>query len=123
MTGSLGTDVSYQTHRQKTGSRTLKGCVPVDKLSNAGNNDMGDRVTRQFAFLCRWQEQRSEPDMLDEYDFISGIPGKYAKRYADGCNVVILDPDVAKIFPDSESANDSLRALAEIIRRREKRGA
>jgi len=61
--------------------------------------------------------------MLDEYDFKSGIPGKYAKRYADGCNVVILDPDVAKIFPDSESVNDSLRALAEIIRRREKRGA
>jgi len=69
------------------------------------------------------RENEPEPDMLDEYDFRSGVRGKYAKRYADGCNVVILDPDVAKVFPDSESVNDSLRALAEIIRRREKRGA
>ena len=59
--------------------------------------------------------------MLDEYDFSKGTRGKYARRYAAGSNVVVLDPDVAEIFPDSESANEALRALAGIVRRREAR--
>ncbi len=56
-------------------------------------------------------------EMLSEYDFRLGSRGKYAKRYADGTNVVVLDPDVAEAFPDSESVNDALRALARIARR------
>jgi len=55
--------------------------------------------------------------MLDEYDFRGGVRGKYAARYAEGSNVVVLDPDVAQVFPDTESVNRALRALAEIIRR------
>jgi len=58
--------------------------------------------------------------MLDEYDFRGGVRGKYAARYAEGSNVVLLDPDVAKVFPDAESVNQALRALAEIIRRQSK---
>jgi len=59
-------------------------------------------------------------EMREEYDFSGGVRGKYAKRYREGCNVVVLDPDVAKVFPDSESVNRSLRDLARIIRRRER---
>jgi len=55
--------------------------------------------------------------MLDEYDFSLGVRGKYAKRYAEGTNVVVLAPDVAALFPDAESVNDALRALAQIARR------
>ena len=64
------------------------------------------------------KEQNSErdPDLLDEYDFSGGVRGKYAERYARGTNVVVLDPDVAKVFSDSESVNQALRALAGIIR-------
>lgn len=61
-----------------------------------------------------------DPDMLDEYDFSKGVQGKYAKRYAEGTNVVVIDPDVAKIFPDHDSVNQALRSLAEIIRRQKK---
>jgi hypothetical protein len=43
------------------------------------------------------------------------VRGKYAARFAEGANVVVLDPDVAEVFPDSESVNQALRALAEII--------
>ena len=60
---------------------------------------------------------RNDPDMLEEYDFSKGIRGKYAKRYAEGTNVVVLDPDVAKYFPDHKAVNDSLRSLIAIIRR------
>ena len=53
--------------------------------------------------------------MLDEYDFSSGVRGKYVVRFAKGSNVVVLDPDVARVFADSESVNQALRALARII--------
>lgn len=56
-----------------------------------------------------------DPEMLDEYDFSGGVRGKYAGRFASGSNVVVLDPDVAQVFKDSESVNKALRALAGII--------
>ena len=49
--------------------------------------------------------------MKDEYDFSKGERGKYAKQYAAGTNVILLDPDVAKQFPSSESVNKALRTL------------
>jgi hypothetical protein len=59
------------------------------------------------------QEANSDrdPEMLDEYDFSKGVRGKYADRFAQGSNVVVLDPDVAQVFTDSESVNQALRAL------------
>jgi hypothetical protein len=60
-------------------------------------------------------------EMLDDYDFGSGVRGKYAERYQKGSNVIVLDPDVAKVFSDRESVNEALRALAKIIRRRGKK--
>ncbi|MBD0319748.1 MAG: hypothetical protein ICV87_05405 [Gemmatimonadetes bacterium] len=50
--------------------------------------------------------------MLPEYDFSAGVRGKYAERYPRASTVVVLDPDVAAVFPDSESVNCALRALA-----------
>ena len=61
-----------------------------------------------------------EPDMLEEYDFSDAVQGKYAKRYAQGTNVVVIEPDVAKIFPDHDSVNQALRSLADIIKRQKK---
>ena len=63
---------------------------------------------------------RKDPDMLKEYDFSRGIRGKYAKRYAEGTNVVVIEPDVAKFFSDHDSVNQALRSLAEIIKRQKK---
>ncbi len=56
-------------------------------------------------------------EMLPEYDFSHGVRGKYAWRYAKGSNVVVLEADVAKVFPNSEAVNSSLRSLAQIIHR------
>jgi len=60
--------------------------------------------------------------MLNEYDFSKGVRGKYAKRYAAGTNVVVLLPDVAEVFPDSESVNEALRVLLKIARQQTKKG-
>jgi len=55
----------------------------------------------------------SDQDTLrDEYpeDLIkSGVRGKYTKSYREGTNIVLIDPDLQKIFPDSETVNRALR--------------
>jgi hypothetical protein len=63
---------------------------------------------------------KNDPDLLEEYDFTGGVRGKYAKRYAEGTNVVVIDPDVAEYFPDHESVNEALRGLTEIIKRQKR---
>jgi len=63
---------------------------------------------------------KNDPDMLEEYDFSGGIRGKYAVRYAQGTNIVAIDPDIIEYFPDNESVNNALRSLAAIIKRRVK---
>jgi len=64
---------------------------------------------------------RRDPDLLAEYDFSQGVRGKYAQRYAEGTNLVMLSPDVAEFFPDSEAVNAALRALVDIARKSTKR--
>jgi hypothetical protein len=50
--------------------------------------------------------------MRDEYDFSNAVrTTKYADRYANGTNLVLLEPDVYKAFPDSESVNEALRLI------------
>src|SRR4030065_1861280 len=56
--------------------------------------------------------------MRAEYDFSKGVRGKYAKRFAEGSNVVVLDPDVAGVFPDSKIVNETLRAVAPAAHKR-----
>ena len=66
------------------------------------------------------KKMKNDPDMLEEYDFSRGVRGKYAKRYAAGTNVVVIDPDVAEYFPDHDSVNEALRSLATINKRQRK---
>lgn len=51
------------------------------------------------------------------YDFSGGVRGKYARRFARGANVVVLEPDVARNFPDSKAVNEALRALSRVAQR------
>jgi hypothetical protein len=44
-----------------------------------------------------------------EYDLRGGVRGKYFERYKAGTNVVLLEPDVAKVFRDSATVNEALR--------------
>jgi hypothetical protein len=64
------------------------------------------------------KKMQKNRDMLEEYDFSKGIQGKYAKKYTEGTNVVVIEPDVAKFFPDHDSVNEALRSLAAIIKKR-----
>ena len=66
-------------------------------------------------------ETQTGDEMRPEYDFSEGVRGKYAQRYADGSNVVVLDPDVARLFPNGQTVNETLRAIAEIVNIQERR--
>ena len=66
------------------------------------------------------KNKKENEEMLDEYDFSQGEKGKYFKKYQEGSNVVVLDPDVAKVFKDRRLVNESLRALVKIIKLKEK---
>jgi len=70
------------------------------------------------------KKKRKESDLDDEmrpeYD-VSKIkfvgPGIYAKRYRSGTNLVLLESDVRKFFPDDESVNEALRVIAKVAKR------
>ena len=55
-------------------------------------------------------------DIQPEYDFSKGIRGKHYEAYRKGANVVFLDPDVSKVFRDSESVNRALRLLLKLAK-------
>lgn len=73
--------------------------------------------------MSETQNNMADPDMKAEYDFSKGIRGKYAQRYAEGTNVVVLAPDVAALFPTSEAVNTALRGLIALARQTVKTSA
>ena len=62
---------------------------------------------------------RDADTMRPEYDFSKAVRGKYHTKYLESTNVVVLHPDVAAGFKNSEAVNDALRALLRIVRRAE----
>jgi len=63
------------------------------------------------------QENKPDQDeMRPEYDIRGGVRGKYYERYQKGTNVVVLDPDVAAVFRDSQSVNQALRLLIDVAK-------
>jgi hypothetical protein len=66
-----------------------------------------------------------DPDrdaMRGHYDFSGGVRGVTAARYAQGSNLVLIDPEVADLFPVGPSINEALKALAALIRSRRASG-
>lgn len=63
------------------------------------------------------KEIRDELRPEYEFDYSKAVRGKYYRRLLkEGTNVVILEPDVAKVFADSAAVNDALRSLIDLTR-------
>ena len=59
-------------------------------------------------------------EMRPEYrleDLGPGVRGKYLAVYREGTNLVLLSPDVAKVFPTEEVVNEALRSLIEVAQK------
>jgi hypothetical protein len=60
------------------------------------------------------RKRKASEELRPEYDLAQlkgGMRGKYVQRYRSGTNLVLLSPDVAEHFPDTQSVNSALRAL------------
>ena len=58
----------------------------------------------------------SKDELLPEYDLSQlrgGVRGKYYAEAQAGTNLVLIEPDLAKVFPDSAAVNRALRVVAE----------
>lgn len=61
--------------------------------------------------------RKSDGELRAEYDFSGGIRGKHAKRYAEGTNIIRLDPQVSEFFHNDErSVNQFLRSVIQVLK-------
>lgn len=63
---------------------------------------------------------KKSDELRPEYrreDLGPGIRGKYFESYQEGTNLVLLNPDVAKVFPTEEAVNEALRSLIDLAER------
>lgn len=87
-------------------------------MKKANNRPSKKAVAKRYSTSVKRKVVRKD-DMLDDYSFLDWSKaerGKYAKRYAEGTNVVLIEPDLTDVFPNANSVNRALRALAEVIR-------
>ena len=71
------------------------------------------RPPRNKDNMRKAQTTKPDKEMLPEYDFTGGVRGKYAARFAQGTNIVILSPEMAKLFPSSREVEVALRKYVE----------
>ncbi|HVO88190.1 MAG TPA: hypothetical protein VMV45_06585 [Casimicrobiaceae bacterium] len=72
----------------------------------------------------RKELKRTKSELREEYDLSElrgGIRGKYYQRAIGRSNLVLIDPGLAEVFPDSRSVNRALRVLADAARATNKR--
>ena len=62
------------------------------------------------------QRTKTDDDMKPEYDFTGAVRGKHHRAYKAGTNLILLEPDVAKVFKDSAQVNRALRMLLEVAK-------
>ena len=85
----------------------LPGRNREESQGGAGSAGVVESTELKDANRKKALPKRRKVEMRAEYDFSGGLRGEYATAYRRGTNVVLLDPDLAKAFPDSKSANDS----------------
>jgi hypothetical protein len=83
------------------------------------------RLNWYESFLCKIELKKKPDDQLQpEYDLKSllkeGVRGKYTARYQEGTNLVLLEPEVAKAFPNEKAVNDALKLVIKLTRIQEK---
>lgn len=85
----------------------MKRRPPDDPLASVCEGDQIRRDERPPSTSSR----PDDAEMRPHYDFIGGVRGKYAAQFPAGCIAVVLDPDVAEVFPDAAAVNEALRNL------------
>ena len=69
----------------------------------------------------RRRQSEDKDTMRPEYDFSRGVRGKHAAKYAQGTNVVVLEPDVKREFRTTQQVNETLRAVSKLLQQERRR--
>lgn len=62
---------------------------------------------------------KTSDELRSEYDLpqlAGGVRGKYYRRARAGTNIVVIEPDLAKVFPDGAAVNRALRVMADAVK-------
>ena len=99
-------------------SRLVVGCTPRGRQGHESSAPDSPRAKRDGNMKTNKAKKRSADadTMRPDNDFSKAVRGVTAVRYAQGTNVVLLDPDVAEFFPDSQAVNEALRTFARLAR-------
>jgi hypothetical protein len=66
------------------------------------------------------KQTEQNDELRPEYDLKSllkdGVRGKYAARYNAGTNLVLLEPEVAKAFPNDKAVNEALKLVIKLTK-------
>src|SRR5881409_2276327 len=89
---------------------------PIHASSAQGSPRNASGVNMKKSRSRRVPHNEDTDTLRPEYDWSRAVRGVTAARYAQGTNLVLLDPDVAKVFPDSRAVNEALRTLARLAR-------
>lgn len=80
---------------------------------------MEEPLRNEKHMKAKSKEEKTD-DLRPEYELREllevGVQGKYAGRYREGTNVVLLDEDVAEAFPTDESVNEALRLVIQLTK-------
>ncbi|MBK9005800.1 MAG: hypothetical protein IPM31_02280 [Anaerolineae bacterium] len=72
------------------------------------------------------KKSKLSDELRPEYDLKSllkgGMRGKYAARYRAGTNIVLLEPEVAKAFPNEKAVNEALKLVMKLKKVQEEAG-
>ena len=102
----LNYDIKYRLNGHCWLSRIRNGVIISASSAPGAPAGVNERAMKKAT------DKTAGPEMRAEYDFSRGVRGKYARRYAKGTNVVVLEADVAKAFPNAEAVNSSLRLVS-----------
>jgi hypothetical protein len=73
-----------------------------------------EKLQKKKGVFMKTSNKTKEDSLLPEYDFTSGMRGKYYKRYHQKSNIVVLEPDIAEAFPNAEAVNQALRSIRQV---------
>ena len=76
----------------------------------------GRRLPQSADNMNQDRQNKDSDDLRTEYNFSEGVRGKHYQAYQAGTNVVFPEPDIAKVFTDSESVNQALRLLLRLAK-------
>src|SRR5206468_10305324 len=90
-------------------------------FESSAHDERHGRNAKIMKKQSRRKRSEDKDTMRREYDFSGGVRGKHAAKYAEGTNVVVLEPDVAREFRTTEQVNETLRAVSKLLQQHRKR--